>query len=154
MRVTRQLSRMEARDELSEFIDEYLSYLSEKYKVPKVKWRFVMRTPPTLQGFWGAFFSWFEGLIGVHRRHIRHYIDFPEGVLAIMKYELAHEFYHYLRFLALRLSERGIPKRVWYGISQWGTRAGEEERAHEFAATETGIDYFSFLMGQAIYLGV
>jgi len=136
-------------DELSKFIDGYLSYLSEKYKVPKPNWRFSIAKYKNA----GAYFNTIRSTIYIYKiLWVHRYKDNPTATTWALKFYLAHEFYHYISFLSMGLAERGIPRRMWDKFSLWSLRTGEQQRADDFAYRETGIHILSLRLAEAIYL--
>lgn len=80
---------------VGKFIDEYLTVLSQKYDVPKPKWSFgVLFTEATYAEFHpvGKFITF-------RVRFIDDWDFDEEATKGMLKYIIAHEFYHYLQYI-------------------------------------------------------
>lgn len=130
------MSRHAARETLSKLIDTYLLDLARKYNVPKPSWRYTIFRKDRR---WLACFDDILNIIQISKKVIRPFEVYPKEVGRLMRFTLAHEFYHYLVFLGSGLAERGLPKRIREAIVRWSLRSYEQEAADDFAEKETGI---------------
>jgi len=104
----------EARKQLSRVIDELLTELSKREGVPKPRW------------MWGVGDAYYREirLIMIDWSYLLFYTEFPQKTIKLLKYEVAHEFKHYLDHL----------KGEYYYI------ALGEILADEYAEKVSGID--------------
>jgi len=126
------LSELRGQEEaLRRFIDDYLDSLATKYRVSKPKWDFCVLEISSGRMF-SARYVIPRRTILVNKAFIKYYRSTPKIVEQILRFVLAHEFYHHCRF-------RAVPNRILPQVLAGLSKPKEEMYADEFAEKESGV---------------